>query len=107
MRRLEAGRRIALTGTRMENRLAELWSIMDFLNPGLLGSSEVFRTRYSIPVERHGHTEPAERLRAITRPHVLRRLKTDRAIIDDLPDKIEIKQYCQHNRTGLAVSVSR
>ena len=95
VRRLEASHRVALTGTPVENRLAELWSIMDFLNPGLLGSPEVFRTRYAIPVERHRQTEPAERLRAITRPYVLRRLKTDPAIIDDLPEKIEIKQYCQ------------
>ncbi|WP_370945399.1 DEAD/DEAH box helicase [Amycolatopsis sp. cg5] len=94
-RRLNSGHRIALTGTPVENRLAELWSIMDFLNPGMLGSSELFRTRYAIPVERHGQTEPAERLRTITRPYVLRRLKTDPTIIDDLPDKIEIKQYCQ------------
>ncbi|MDH4362934.1 MAG: DEAD/DEAH box helicase [Acidimicrobiia bacterium] len=93
--RLRAGQRVALTGTPVENRLAELWSIMNFLNPGLLGSSELFRTRYSIPVERHGLTEPAQRLRAITRPYVLRRMKTDPAIIDDLPEKIEIKQYCQ------------
>jgi SNF2 family DNA or RNA helicase len=95
VRRLEAGHRVALTGTPMENRLAELWSIMDFLNPGLLGSSERFRTRYAIPIERHGQTEPAERLRAVTRPYILRRVKTDPAIIDDLPQKIEIKQYCQ------------
>jgi SNF2 family DNA or RNA helicase len=95
VRRLEAGHRVALTGTPMENRLAELWSIMDFLNPGLLGSSEHFRTRYAIPIERHGQTEPAERLRTATRPYILRRLKTDPSIIDDLPDKIEIKQYCQ------------
>jgi SNF2 family DNA or RNA helicase len=95
VRRLEASHRVALTGTPVENRLAELWSIMDFLNPGMLGSPELFRTRYAIPVERHGQTEPAERLRTITRPYVLRRLKTDPAIIDDLPDKIEIKQYCQ------------
>jgi SNF2 family DNA or RNA helicase len=95
VRRLEAGHRVALTGTPVENRLAELWSIMDFLNPGLLGSSEVFRTRYAIPVEKYGQTEPAERLRKITRPYVLRRLKTDPTIIDDLPEKIEIKQYCQ------------
>jgi SNF2 family DNA or RNA helicase len=95
VRRLEAGHRVALTGTPVENRLAELWSIMDFLNPGLLSSSEVFRTRYAIPVERYGQTEPAERLRAVTRPYVLRRLKTDPTIIDDLPEKIEIKQYCQ------------
>jgi SNF2 family DNA or RNA helicase len=95
VRRLEAGHRVALTGTPVENRLAELWSIMDFLNPGLLGSSELFRTRYAIPVERYGQTEPAQRLRAITRPYVLRRLKTDPTVIDDLPEKIEIKQYCQ------------
>jgi SNF2 family DNA or RNA helicase len=95
VRRLDARHRVALTGTPMENRLAELWSIMDFLNPGLLGSSELFRTRYAIPIERHGQTEPAERLRAVTRPYILRRVKTDPAIIDDLPEKIEIKQYCQ------------
>ena len=94
-KRLRADHRVALTGTPVENRLAELWSIMDFLNPGLLGSGEQFRTRYAIPVERHGLTEPAQRLRGVTRPYVLRRLKTDPAIIDDLPDKIEIKQYCQ------------
>jgi SNF2 family DNA or RNA helicase len=95
VRRLRAGQRIALTGTPVENRLAELWSIMDFLNPGLLGSAEQFRSRYAIPVERHGLAGPAERLRAVTRPYVLRRLKTDPAIISDLPEKIEIKQYCR------------
>jgi SNF2 family DNA or RNA helicase len=95
VRRLRAAQRIALTGTPVENRLAELWSLMDFLNPGLLGPADKFRTRYAIPVERHGQAEPAERLRAITRPYVLRRLKTDPAIISDLPEKIEIKQYCR------------
>ncbi|HET7247508.1 MAG TPA: DEAD/DEAH box helicase [Streptosporangiaceae bacterium] len=95
VRRLRGGQRVALTGTPVENRLAELWSLMDFLNPGLLGPADKFRTRYAIPVERHGQTEPAERLRAITRPYVLRRLKTDPAIISDLPEKIEIKQYCR------------
>ena len=95
VRRLRAGQRIALTGTPVENRLAELWSLMDFLNPGLLGPADKFRTRYAIPVERHGQTEPAERLRTITRPYLLRRLKTDPAVISDLPEKIEIKQYCR------------
>jgi len=95
VKQLRAEHRVALTGTPVENRLAELWSIMDFLNPGMLGSAEQFRARYAIPVERHGLTEPAERLRAITRPYVLRRLKSDPSIISDLPDKIEIKQYCQ------------
>ena len=95
VKRLRAAHRVALTGTPVENRLAELWSIVDFLNPGMLGSSDQFRARYAIPVERHGQTEPAQRLRTVTRPYVLRRLKTDPAIISDLPDKIEIKQYCQ------------
>jgi SNF2 family DNA or RNA helicase len=95
VRRLESDHRVALTGTPVENRLAELWSIMDFLNPGLLGSAEVFRTRYAIPVEKYGQTEPAERLRRITRPYILRRLKTDPTIITDLPAKIESKQYCR------------
>ncbi|HEY1624776.1 MAG TPA: DEAD/DEAH box helicase, partial [Streptosporangiaceae bacterium] len=95
MRRLRAAHRVALTGTPVENRLAELWSIMDFLNPGILSSPSVFRTRYAIPVERHGAAEPAQRLRAITRPYILRRLKTDPTIIDDLPEKIEMTQYCQ------------
>ncbi|MGH3440064.1 MAG: DEAD/DEAH box helicase, partial [Sciscionella sp.] len=95
IRTLRAEHRVALTGTPMENRLAELWSIMDFLNPGILGTSASFRTRYAIPVERHGREEPARQLRRVTRPYVLRRLKTDPRIIDDLPEKIEIRQYCQ------------
>ncbi|HEY0577644.1 MAG TPA: SNF2-related protein [Pseudonocardia sp.] len=92
VRRLRAEHRIALTGTPMENRLSELWSVMDFLNPGVLGTSERFRHRYAIPVERHGDTDAAQRLRQITRPYLLRRLKTDRDIVDDLPEKIEIIQ---------------
>lgn len=95
VRRLRAPHRVALTGTPVENRLSELWSIMDFLNPGMLGSQERFRTRYAIPIERHGDAETAERLRTVTRPYLLRRLKTDPTIIDDLPDKIEMKQYCR------------
>lgn len=92
VRRLSADHRIALTGTPMENRLSELWSVMDFLNPGVLGTSERFRHRYAIPVERHGDEQAVERLRMVTRPYLLRRLKTDRDIIDDLPEKIEIVQ---------------
>ncbi|WP_113719344.1 DEAD/DEAH box helicase [Arthrobacter dokdonensis] len=93
VKRLTAGHRIALTGTPVENRLGEMFSIMDFLNPGILGSAELFRTRYAIPIERHRDEAAAERVRAITRPYLLRRVKTDPAIIDDLPEKIEIKQY--------------
>ena len=93
VKRLTAAHRIALTGTPVENRLGEMWSIMDFLNPGILGSAELFRTRYAIPIERYGDAAAVERMRAITRPYLLRRVKTDSAIIDDLPEKIEIKQY--------------
>ncbi len=92
VRRLQAEHRIALTGTPMENRLSELWSVMDFLNPGVLGTAERFRHRYAIPVERHRDTQAAERLRTVTRPYLLRRLKTDKDIISDLPEKIEIVQ---------------
>jgi hypothetical protein len=92
VRRLTARHRIALTGTPLENRLTDLWSIMDVLNPGLLGTAEGFRSRFAIPVERHGDDEAARLLRRITRPYLLRRVKTDPAIIDDLPEKIEIVQ---------------
>ncbi|WP_028937279.1 DEAD/DEAH box helicase [Pseudonocardia spinosispora] len=92
VRLLRAGHRIALTGTPMENRLSELWSVMDFLNPGVLGTSERFRQRYAIPVERNGDAEVAQKLRRVTRPYLLRRVKTDKEIIDDLPEKIEIIQ---------------
>ena len=91
-RRLDAGHRIAMTGTPMENRLAELWSVLDFLNPGLLGSQERFRNRFAVPIERHGDAEAARTLRRVTRPYLLRRVKTDPEVIDDLPEKIEILQ---------------
>ncbi|WP_443217788.1 DEAD/DEAH box helicase [Saccharothrix sp. CCNWYY140] len=94
VRGLPARHRVALTGTPVENRLAELWSIMDFVNPGLLGTVNTFRARYAVPIERHHDDEAAVRLRKVTRPFVLRRLKTDPRIIDDLPEKIEVKQLC-------------
>ena len=94
VRALPAASRIALTGTPVENQLSELWSIMEFVNPGLLGSAAAFREHYAVPVERHGSPEAAERLRRITQPFVLRRLKTDRSIICDLPDKQEINVWC-------------
>ncbi|MCG8918034.1 DEAD/DEAH box helicase [Actinokineospora sp. PR83] len=94
VRGLPARHRVALTGTPVENRLAELWSVMDFANPGLLGPLSRFRARYAVPVERHGDEDAAARLRRITRPFVLRRVKTDPTVIDDLPDKLEMKQLC-------------
>ena len=98
VRAIPAERRIAMTGTPVENRLAELWSIMQFLNPGLLGSEKSFRERFAIPIERMGDDEAAAHLRRVTAPFVLRRLKTDRTIIADLPDKIEMKEFCTLTR---------
>jgi SNF2 family DNA or RNA helicase len=94
VRALPAATRIALTGTPVENRLSDLWSIMEFTNPGLLGSAERFRETYAIPIERHGADDAAQDLRRLTQPFVLRRLKTDQAIISDLPDKQEMKVWC-------------
>ncbi|MFD7653908.1 DEAD/DEAH box helicase [Actinosynnema sp. NPDC059797] len=94
VRALPARHRVALTGTPVENRLAELWSIMDFANPGVLGSLSTFRARFAVPVERHHDEDAALRLRRITGPFVLRRLKTDPRVITDLPDKIEVTQLC-------------
>jgi SNF2 family DNA or RNA helicase len=94
VRGLPAAARIALTGTPVENRLSELWSIMEFTNPGLLGPAERFRERYAIPIERHGSPDAAQALKRVTRPFVLRRLKTDKTIISDLPDKQEMKVFC-------------
>ena len=94
VRALPAATRIALTGTPVENRLSELWSIMEFTNPGLLGPAERFREDYAIPIERHVSDDAARALQRLTRPFVLRRLKTDRTIISDLPDKQEMKVWC-------------
>ena len=98
VRRIRAPRRIALTGTPVENRLAELWSIMEVLNPGLLGSAAAFRQRFAVPIERYGDDDAAGRLRRATAPFILRRLKSDRSIIADLPDKLEMTVYCSLTR---------
>ena len=97
-RRIRAPRRIALTGTPVENRLAELWSIMEVLNPGLLGSANAFRQRFAVPIERYGDDDAAGRLRRATAPFILRRLKSDRTIIADLPEKLEMTVYCSLTR---------
>jgi SNF2 family DNA or RNA helicase len=94
VRGLPAAVRIALTGTPVENRLTDLWSIMEFTSPGLLGPAEKFRTGYAVPIERGGDDEAADRLKRVTGPFILRRLKTDQSIISDLPDKQEMKIWC-------------
>lgn len=94
IKKLKALFRVALTGTPIENRLTELWSIMDFLNPGYLGSLKSFKANYAKPIERRHDIERAEQLRRVVGPFVLRRLKTDPAVIQDLPEKEEVKTYC-------------
>ncbi|MFI7698579.1 DEAD/DEAH box helicase [Nonomuraea sp. NPDC049480] len=86
--------RLALTGTPVENHLAELWSIMEFANPGLLGPRSRFRTRFQEPIEARQDEEAARALRRATGPFILRRLKTDKSIISDLPEKMEVKEWC-------------
>ncbi len=97
-RSLQASERIALTGTPVENHLAELWSIMEFLNPGLLGKREAFRREFAIPIERYGREDVALRLRRMVAPFILRRVKTDPNVISDLPDKQESKVFCSLTR---------
>ena len=89
VRRLRAAQKLALTGTPVENRLSELWAILDAVNPGLLGGQQRFREQFAGPIERHDDPEAAVRLRTLTQPFVLRRTKADRRLLPDLPDKIE------------------
>ncbi len=103
VRRLRAAQKVALTGTPVENRLSELWAILDACNPGLLGSQKRFREEYAGPIERGGDPEAAVRLRALTRPFVLRRTKADRRLLPDLPDKIEQIAYAQLTKEQAAL----
>ena len=97
-----AGRaRVALTGTPVENRLSDLWSIFDFVNPGLLGSAREFGA-FTKRLAARPH-RPFEPLRELVRPYVLRRLKSDRSVIADLPDKTEVKAFCALSRKQAAL----
>ena len=93
-RSLAARHRLALTGTPVENRLTDLWSIMEFLNPGYLGSQQSFRSKFTLPIERYHQPEPAAQLKTLVQPLLLRRVKTDPSIIQDLPEKNEMKVFC-------------
>jgi SNF2 family DNA or RNA helicase len=94
VRAVPARTRLALTGTPVENHLAELWSIMDFANPGMLGPMKRFRRRFQEPIEVRQDEDAAAALKRATGPFVLRRLKTDKTIISDLPEKNEMKVWC-------------
>ncbi|HEX8875577.1 MAG TPA: DEAD/DEAH box helicase [Phycisphaerales bacterium] len=94
VRAITSERRVALTGTPVENRLSELWSIMDFLNPGYLGSAGSFRTRFSLGIERYRDKAKLDQLKGLVRPFILRRLKSDPTVVADLPEKVESKEFC-------------
>ena len=97
-RALPAGYRIALTGTPVENNVGDLWSLMEFLNPGLLGSQARFKRTFLVPVQVNRDPEATRALKRLTGPFILRRLKTDRNVISDLPDKMEMKVFCPLTR---------
>jgi superfamily II DNA or RNA helicase len=98
---LKAEARIALTGTPIENKLGDLWSIFDFINPGLLGSAKAFSS-FVKQLDARPHN-PYEPLRELVRPYILRRMKTDKSIIADLPDKTEVKAFCLLSRKQAAL----
>src|SRR5882672_263273 len=98
---LKARARFALSGTPIENRLGDLWSIFDFINPGLLGSSKEF-SGFVKRLARRPHN-PYAPLRELVRPYILRRLKTDKTVIADLPDKTEVKAFCPLSRRQAAL----
>jgi SNF2 family DNA or RNA helicase len=92
--KLPAPHRLALTGTPVENRLRDLWSIFNFLNPGYLGKEAQFRKAFEVPISKENDMAKSATLKKLVEPFILRRVKTDKRIIDDLPDKIEQKMYC-------------
>jgi SNF2 family DNA or RNA helicase len=94
IRQLKADFQIALTGTPVENRLSELWSILDFLNPGFLGNRQFFQRRFAMPIEKYGDQDSLQTLRSLVQPFILRRLKTDKEIVQDLPEKQEMSVFC-------------
>jgi non-specific serine/threonine protein kinase len=100
-KKLKAQAKVALTGTPVENRIGDLWSIFDFMNPGLLGTSKEF-SNFVKRLEGRTHN-PYAPLRELVRPYILRRLKTDKTVIADLPDKTEVKAFCQLSRKQAAL----
>jgi SNF2 family DNA or RNA helicase len=96
--KLKASHRLAMTGTPVENRVLDLWSIFNFLNPGYLGNQTQFRQRFELPIQKNNDLNRSVLLKRLVQPFILRRIKTDKAIIKDLPDKLEQKQYCNLTR---------
>ncbi|NJL86097.1 MAG: DEAD/DEAH box helicase [Leptolyngbyaceae cyanobacterium SM1_1_3] len=92
--KLAANHRLALTGTPVENRLMDLWSIFNFLNPGYLGKQTQFRKQFELPIQKNNDLSRSAMLKKLVEPFILRRVKTDASIIKDLPDKVEQKLFC-------------
>ena len=95
LKEIKADGYVAMSGTPVENRLDELWSIFDFILPGYLGSHNYFSRRFAVPIEKYRDLNKGAALRRATAPFILRRMKTDKTVIDDLPDKILNNQYCR------------
>jgi SNF2 family DNA or RNA helicase len=106
-RSIKSDYRIALTGTPVENHVGDLWSLMEFLNPGLLGNQTHFKRTFLVPIQASGDRQAAERLKSLTGPFILRRLKTDKSVIADLPEKLEATVYCTltHEQASLYAAV--
>ena len=95
IKKIKAPIKIAMTGTPVENRLSEYWSVFDFSNKGYLGNLKKFKENFAAPIEIDRDKVQLAKFRKVTEPFILRRLKSDKSIIKDLPDKIEKDQYCQ------------
>lgn len=103
VKRMQSKCRVAMSGTPVENRLSEYWSIFDFINKGYLGGLNKFTDAYIKPIEQDRDEETLVQFRKITAPFVLRRVKTDKSIIDDLPEKIEVDQFCSLSKEQSAL----
>ncbi|MEA3317062.1 MAG: DEAD/DEAH box helicase, partial [Bacteroidota bacterium] len=103
IKKLKSDVKIAMSGTPVENRLSEYWSIFDFVNKGYLGSIKYFKKEFSTPIEKYGDKNQLEKFNKITSPFILRRLKTDKTIISDLPNKIENDKYVSLTKEQTAI----
>src|SRR5665647_57830 len=103
VKKIKADIKIAMSGTPVENRLMEYWSIFDFTNPGYLGNTNWFNEEYARPIELNQDKKRLEKFRKITSPFIMRRVKTDKSIISDLPAKIENNQFCNLTKEQAAL----
>ena len=107
IRQLTADQKIALTGTPVENRLSELWSILDAINPGMLGGVTWFKDKFATPIEQKKDQNALINMRKLTDPFILRRTKDDKSLVPDLPEKIEqiVWSHLTHEQAGLYQAV--